>query len=80
VTTARTEEKVAEKVKAEADRKETERLRLKAENATDEEKRRASITRRAIGLWIKQRPADPVPTSFDELEAWLIANEGQAAA
>jgi hypothetical protein len=68
-----------EQAQAEAARLERERLKEKAESVTDEERRRADITRRAIGLWIKQRPADPVPTDFDELEAWLNANESVAA-
>ena len=77
---ARTEELAAEKAKIEADRAEAERLRAKAESATEEEKRRASIMRRAVGLWLKRRPKDPVPTQFEELEAWLAQNETSAAA
>jgi hypothetical protein len=65
---------------AEASRLERERERQKAESATEEDKRRASIMRRAVGLWIKRRPTEPVPTDFDELEAWLNDNESKAAA
>lgn len=65
---------------AAAQRAERARLKEKADSATDEEKRRASITRRAIGLWIKRRPHDPVPEDFDELEAWLSENETQPTA
>lgn len=64
---------------SEVARLEREQIKAKEETATDEQKRRASITRRAIGLWIKHRPAESVPENFDELEAWLLANEGAAA-
>lgn len=74
---ARSEEREREHAAADAARAEAERLRKKAESATEEDKRRASITRRAIGLWIKQRPTEPVPTDFDELESWLTANESK---
>lgn len=64
-----------DRAQAEAARAERARLKEREAEATDEQKERASITRRAIGLWIKQRPNDPVPTDFDELSAWLEKNE-----
>lgn len=72
---SRSEERKREQAVADAARIESERLRQKAAAATEEDKRRASIMRRAVGLWIKRHPADPVPTDFDELEAWLEKNE-----
>jgi hypothetical protein len=77
---ARAEELEKERAAAEAAKAERKRLEEKAAAATEEDKRRASITRRAIGLWIKRRPSDPVPTDFDELEAWLVENEPKDAA
>ena len=72
---ARKEELERERAEAEATAAERRRLQEKAAAATEEEKRRATVTRRAIGLWIKRRPTEPVPTDFDELEAWLNENE-----
>jgi hypothetical protein len=69
-----------DRAQSEAAQAERKRLEEKAAAATEEEKRRASITRRAIGLWIKRRPNDAVPTDFDELEAWLAENEPKDAA
>ena len=72
---ARTEERKREQAVAEAERAESERLRQKAATATEEDKRRASIARRAVGLWLKRRPTEPVPTDFDDLARWLEQNE-----
>ncbi|MCC6312229.1 MAG: hypothetical protein IT345_15135 [Trueperaceae bacterium] len=58
---------------------ESERLRQKAEAATEEERKRAAIVRRAVGLWVKARPTEPIPTDFDELNAWLKQHEQAAA-
>lgn len=69
-----------ERAQSAAARAERERIKAKADAATDEEKRRAAIARRAIGLWIKARPNDPVPEDFDELEAWLTENEPKTGA
>lgn len=75
---SRVEENERQRRIAAANRAESERLRQKAEAASDEDKHRAAVMRRAIGLWIKRRPDDPVPTDFDELQAWLEQN-GEAA-
>jgi hypothetical protein len=75
---ARSEEREREHAAADAARAEAHRLREKAESASEEEKERASIVRRAIGLWIKKRPKEPVPTDFDELREWLTQNGAQA--
>lgn len=75
----RLEERRREKTQEARDRAATEALRAKAEAATEEEKRKAEIVRRAVGLWIKNRPNEPVPDDFDELQAWLERNEGKAA-
>ena len=75
---ARLEDNERQRKVAEANAAEAERLRRKAESATDEEKRRASVMRRAVGLWLKRRPSEPVPDDFDELAAWLEQN-GEAA-
>lgn len=40
-------------------------------SATAEERERASVIRRAVALWMKQRPAEPVPTDTEELRTWL---------
>jgi hypothetical protein len=64
-----------ERAQTEAAKAERKRLEEKAAAATEEDKRRASITRRAIGLWLKRRPNDPVPTDFGELESWLADND-----
>lgn len=72
---ARFDELERERAEAEAAKAERKRLQEKAAAASEEEKRRASITRRAIGLWLKRRPADPVPSDFDELETWLADND-----
>jgi hypothetical protein len=77
---ARADELEKERAEAEAVKAERKRLEEKAAAATEEDKRRASITRRAIGLWIKRRPNDAVPTDFDQLEAWLAENEPKDAA
>ena len=69
-----------DRAQAAAQRADRERIKAKAESASDEEKRRATIARRAIGLWIKRRPNDPVPEDFDELAAWLEKNEPKADA
>lgn len=68
---SRQEETDRQRAIAERARIESEILRAKAENATDEEKERAAIIRKAVGLWMKRRPTEPIPTSFDELKAWL---------
>lgn len=75
----RLEDRRRERTQEERDMAETEALRAKAEAATEEEKRRAEIVRRAVGLWLKQRPNEKVPSDFDELQAWLDRNEGAAA-
>lgn len=75
---ARSEEREREHAAADAARAEATRQRVEAESATEEEKERASIIRRAIGLWIKKRPTEPVPTDFDELAGWLEQNGAQA--
>ena len=67
-----------ERAQSEAARAERKRMDERAAAATEEEKERATITRRAVGLWLKRRPADPVPTDFDELKQWLDEN-GAAA-
>lgn len=79
---ARVRQSEIERERAQADAAAAERKRLeeKAAAATDEEKRRASIMRRAVGLWIKRRPNEAVPTDFDQLEAWLAENEPKDAA
>ena len=69
-----------ERAQAEAAKADRKRQEEKAAAASEEDKRRASITRRAIGLWIKRRPTDPVPSDFDELAAWLEENEPKDAA
>lgn len=71
---ARAGERDRERHRQDADMAETEVLRRKAETATDEERERASVVRRAVGLWIKKRPRDPVPTDFDSLASWLAEN------
>lgn len=63
---------------AEANRLEAERLRQQAEAATPEQRHRADVMRRAIRLWREKQPGEPIPTSFDELSAWLERN-GDAA-
>lgn len=67
----RAEERDRVQRRMDADAAETEQLRRRAEEATDEERERASIVRRAIGLWMRKRPTEPVPTDFDELATWL---------
>jgi hypothetical protein len=57
---------------------ESDALRAKAESATDEEKERASIARRAVSLWLKKRPTEPIPDSFDDLRGWLEQNGATA--
>lgn len=76
---SRFEERQREQAIAEAEQAESERLRAKADAATDEDRRRASIMRRAVGLWIKHRPKEPVPTEFDDLARWLEQNEANGA-
>ena len=76
----RADEIERERAQTEAAMAERKRLEEKAANATAEEKERASITRRAIGLWIKRRPDVAVPTDFEELKAWLEENEPKDAA
>lgn len=75
---SRQEDNERQRAVMEANAAEAERLRRKAEAATEEEKRRASIMRRAVGLWLKRRPDVAVPTDFEELKAWLKQN-GEAA-
>lgn len=72
---SRSEDRKREQAIADQEREESERLRQKAANATEEDKQRASIVRRAVGLWIKRRPQEPVPTDFDDLKRWLDENE-----
>ena len=74
----RAEETARQRRVEEAQRSESERLRQRAEAATEEEKRRASIVRRAVGLWVKKRPTEPVPTDFDQLSSWLDQNRTPA--
>ena len=69
-----------ERAQTEAAAAERKRQEERAAAATEEEKERASITRRAIGLWIKRRPDVAVPTDFEELKAWLAENEPKDAA
>jgi len=76
---SRTEENERQRRVADAARLESERLRAAAEAATEEERQRASIMRRAVGLWIKRKPTEPVPTDFDALASWLEQNGGQPA-
>lgn len=64
-----------ERSQTEAAMAERKRQEERVAAATDEDRERASITRRAIGLWIKRRPDVAVPTDFDELKAWLEQNE-----
>lgn len=71
----RQDELERDRAQSEAAAAERKRLEERAAAATDEEKERASITRRAIGLWIRQRPDVAVPTDFEELKAWLEENE-----
>ena len=75
---ARAEERQREVAQAEASRREAEAQRLKAEAASEEERERASLIRRAIGLWLKRRPDDPVPVDFETLRTWLDENESAA--
>lgn len=74
----RLEDKRRERAEAEQRRKESDALKVKAAAASEEDKRRAEITRRAVSLWLKHKPNEPVPTEFEELEAWLERN-GEAA-
>lgn len=71
----RADEIERERAQAEAADAERRRIAERAATATDEERERASITRRAIGLWIKRRPEEAVPTDFDDLKRWLDENE-----
>lgn len=72
---ARAEERQREVAQAEAAKRAAEANRLRAEAASEEERERASMIRRAIGLWIRKRPTEPVPVAFDDLKAWLEQNE-----
>jgi len=72
---ARTEDRAKEAHDLEERLAESRALREKAEAATDEDRRRAEIIRKAIKLWLKRRPSEPVPTDFDELSAWLAEVE-----
>lgn len=72
---SRREDKQRERSQSEASKRETEQLRIKAEAATEEEKERAAIVRRAVGLWMKMRPTEPVPIDVKELAAWLDEQE-----
>lgn len=47
---------------------------------SDEERRRSEVVRRAISLWMKRRPTEPVPTEFSDLESWLEEAEGPRVA
>lgn len=71
---SRMEENDRQRRVAEATRVETERIRAAAEQTTEEEKERASIMRRAVGLWLKRRPSEPVPTDYNALARWLAQN------
>lgn len=73
---ARSEERQREQAQMERDRQMTEEMRAKAVAATEEDKERASIIRRAIKLWIERKPKEPIPTEFDELRSWLEQNGG----
>lgn len=72
---ARSEEHARERERIERDRQTTEEMRAKAEAATEEDRERASVIRRAVKLWLSRRPKDPIPTDFDALRSWLDENE-----
>lgn len=75
----RLEDRRRERTQEAAEKAESDALKAKADAATDEEKQRAEIVRRAVGLWLKQKPNEPVPSDFAELQAWLQRNGGAAA-